>query len=269
MREALATFNWKSMRMAWQNDCWFIYACQHFTSTKTQHLHGDGRAGRDEFNCHCFIGCCIKLLDNIFEKWKFYQSDFFFFFKFIDASIRKLIWSFSSVQNIMCALTLPYTIRLNFAVVLGSSLCMNLCPQPAALLFTVTTGKATSPAVWIPCQGGLRNIERFSCLLAPCRTSEYSIGRCFAAVVQHRGWARSAWELLLAAFAEESRLRHSADFIQALEMLPSVWHSACFFSAVTPDGPSWGEGQSWKDVKEVQLNCATEEYVYWAKTKTD
>lgn len=28
--------------------------------------------------------------------------------------------------------------------------------------------------------------ERFSCFVAPCRTSEYSTRRCFAAVVQHK-----------------------------------------------------------------------------------
>lgn len=77
-------------------------------------------------------------------------------------------------------------------------------------------------------------------------------------------------ELLFAAFPEEaSRFKYSADFIQALEMLSSLWHPACFFSAVPPDGASSGEGLSWKDVKEVQLNCATKEYVHWAETKAE
>lgn len=89
--------------------------------------------------------------------------------------------------------------------------------------------------------------------------------------MQHRDWASNARELLqFAAFpGEASRFKYSADFIQALEMLSCLWHSACFFSAVPPDGASSGEGLSSKDVKEVQLNCATEEYVHWAKSKTD
>lgn len=89
--------------------------------------------------------------------------------------------------------------------------------------------------------------------------------------MQHRDWASNARELLqFAPFpGEASRFKYSADFIQALEMLSCLWHSACFFSAVPPDGASSGEGLSSKDVKEVQLNCATEEYVHWAKSKTD
>lgn len=85
-----------------------------------------------------------------------------------------------------------------------------------------------------------------------------------------QGWACNARELLFPAFPEEaSRFKYSVDFIQAPEMLSSLWHPACFFSAVPPDGASSGEGLSWKDVKELQLNCATKEYVHWAETKTE
>lgn len=40
------------------------------------------------------------------------------------------------------------------------------------------------------------------------------------------------------------RLKYCVDFVQAPEMLSSIWHSAWFSSAVPPDGASSGEGLS-------------------------
>lgn len=195
----------------------------------------------------------------------FYQSGPFL----VLFTIWKLIWLSSLQHSIMCAWTLPET----------PEFCR--CPWLTFVseFVPLTSSSAVHSHDWEGHQSSCVDTwlwvtqkyrVRFSCFVAPCRASEHSTRRCFAAVVQHRDWASNARELLFAAFpGEASRFNYLADFIQALEMLSSLWHSACFSSAVPPDGASSGEELSWKDVKEAQLNCATEEYVHWDKTKTD
>lgn len=240
-----------------------MYACQHFTSTKMYHLLIYMMMPELEdtnFTAAALLAAGSSFSIHFIKVKLFYQSGPFFFIHHMETNMIAL---FSTVS--LCAWTLPEAPHTWILQVSLAHLCVWICAlhqQPCCS--QPWLGRPHSPAVWIPCQGLLRSTGwGFLALLLPADPLNDSIRRCFAAAVQHRGWACHARELLFAAF------KYSADFIQALERLSSLWHSACFFSAVPPDGASSGEGLSWKDVKEVYLSCATKEYIHWAKTKTE